>query len=302
MPRKRTLWFRFYVEAIHDRKLRRQNPAVRWLWVVVLAIARKSPIPGFLLLADEGTGPEPITVADLADEAALKSADVRKGLDAFVRLGMLCEDEAIGALRVVKWQERQFESDDTTKRTRKHRSQEQPNEQGGNVPTSAEGTSFSHARATEVVKGKSKSPVPETEAKKTRGDSAEPPPTPDEEFPEDACRLTRELATVVKRNGHKVPTSVKTKRGWFLEIDRMIRLDLPQVEGATVDDIASVIAWLGSPGCWWQPHIQSATKFRQQFTTLLGQMRRDSQRADSNGSSSQQLEPLDEHGVGRGVM
>ncbi|MCL6443142.1 MAG: hypothetical protein K6T83_06760 [Alicyclobacillus sp.] len=35
-------WFRFYTEAISDTKIRRLPPAQRWLWVVMLSLARKS--------------------------------------------------------------------------------------------------------------------------------------------------------------------------------------------------------------------------------------------------------------------
>lgn len=153
MPRKKTLWFRFYVEAIHDRKLRRQPPATRWLWVVLLALARKSPVPGTLLLAIDGGEDDPIEIDDLVDEAALSKREVRAGMAEFERLGML-ERNGDGAWVVAKWGERQFESDDATQRTRKHRSKQRSEEQGRNVPTSpdgtAEGTAPSRALATEA--------------------------------------------------------------------------------------------------------------------------------------------------------
>lgn len=151
MPRKPRPWFRFYVEAVRDRKLRRQTPAVRWLWVVVLAVARSSPVPGYLMLA-EGSA---ITKDDLADEAAIKLSEVTAGLEAFLRLEMLEWDEALQTWHVINWNERQFESDNTTERTRKHRS----NEQDRNVPTSAVGT------------------PPETETEKNKKTTS--PPAPD---------------------------------------------------------------------------------------------------------------------------
>lgn len=146
MPRKKTLWFRFYVEAIHDRKLRRQDPAVRWLWVVILAVARRSPQPGYLLVSDEGDGFDPMTIEDLADDAAMKLSEVRKGVETFTSNGMLTHDDDVGALFVTKWWDRQFESDDTAARTAKHRSRERSNNAGGNVPTTPEGTASSRAR------------------------------------------------------------------------------------------------------------------------------------------------------------
>ena len=46
MPRVARPWFRFYVEAMRDPKMRRLSPAERWLWVAVLAACRESWIPG----------------------------------------------------------------------------------------------------------------------------------------------------------------------------------------------------------------------------------------------------------------
>lgn len=167
MPRKKTLWFRFYVEAIHDRKLRRQPPAARWLWVVILAAARRSPVPGVLLIADDGDKPDPITIDDLVDDAALKPVEVRRAIRTFLELGMLSTDEDLDAWYVTRWWDRQFESDDVTARTAKHRSRERSDEQDRNVPTSSEGTSPSHARASRA-----------SHALATEAEAEEVPPQP----------------------------------------------------------------------------------------------------------------------------
>lgn len=122
MPRPQRPWFRFYVEAIHDRKLRRLPPAQRWLWIVVLAMARQSPVPGYLLLTCDGNGLEAVDENDLADAAAIKVSEVRAGMAAFRKMGMLTLDETLKCDAVTKWGERQFESDEVAARTRKHRS------------------------------------------------------------------------------------------------------------------------------------------------------------------------------------
>ena len=119
MPRKRRPWFRIYTEILGDRKLRRQDPAVRWLWIVVLAIARESPTPGTLLLASNDGVEEPIDATDLADKGALPVDVVKAGMAEFERLGMVTIVD--GAWVVTQWGARQFESDDVTRRTRKHR-------------------------------------------------------------------------------------------------------------------------------------------------------------------------------------
>jgi hypothetical protein len=116
MAPPRRLWFRFYVEAIHDRKLRRRPPSDRWLWVVLLAVAREAAEPGQITI-----GSQPATDADLADLAALKEKEVRSALSYFISEGMLVEDKVAGVLTVAKFKERQYESDTSAERMAKHR-------------------------------------------------------------------------------------------------------------------------------------------------------------------------------------
>ena len=119
MARPQRPWFRFYVEATRDPKMRRLAPHHRWLWVSVLSAARESPIPGYLMVSED----IPYHAADLADYAGMKVKEVERGTDAMTELGMLeCEHET---WFVPRWSERQFESDVVALRTRKHRSQEQ---------------------------------------------------------------------------------------------------------------------------------------------------------------------------------
>lgn len=118
-PPKRP-WFRLYVEIVWDRKVRRLNPAHRWLWVTVLACARQSPQPGVLLV----TRSEPMGPQDIADASALTVSEVGKGLRELHKAGMIERDDERQAWFIPKWNERQFESDETTKRTTKHRSKE----------------------------------------------------------------------------------------------------------------------------------------------------------------------------------
>jgi len=80
-------WFRFYVEAIHDRKLRRRSPSDRWLWIVLLAVARESSAPGVLLIGNKAAA-----IEDLADLAALKVREVKAGMDYFIAEGMVITD------------------------------------------------------------------------------------------------------------------------------------------------------------------------------------------------------------------
>jgi hypothetical protein len=163
MPRPRRPWFRLYVEMIHDAKLRRLPVAQRWLWVVVLAMARQSPVPGHLLIAVADDEVDPVTAEDLADAAAVKVAEVRAGLKAFRRMGMLTRDEELCCDVVARWNDRQFETDEVAERTRRHRAERRSN---GVVGTSLERSYDVPGNAQTLFPGT----PPETEAE-TESDS-----------------------------------------------------------------------------------------------------------------------------------
>ena len=76
-------WLRLYTEVTRDRKLRREKPETRWLWIAVLCLARSSPQPGRLMLSDGS----PVDVEDLADEAAITLAAARRGVARFRSTG-----------------------------------------------------------------------------------------------------------------------------------------------------------------------------------------------------------------------
>ena len=115
MPRIPKPWFRFYVETIEDDKLAVQPPAICWLWTVIMALARRSPDPGYLLL----TGTVAHTAESLAAKSRVPLKQVEKALAYFTKVGMLHEDG--GCLVVANFAERQFESNSSTERARKAR-------------------------------------------------------------------------------------------------------------------------------------------------------------------------------------
>lgn len=151
-------WFRLYTETVKDRKIRRLDPAHRWLWIVVLTAASESPIPGFLVLSDR----ESYDAHDLADLAALPVKAVEAGLKALEKVGVIQMDAALGAWWVPKWSERQFASDNSTERSQRSRQrrrngdatlQERPEAAPCNGPdteteTEAETPSSTHALTT----------------------------------------------------------------------------------------------------------------------------------------------------------
>jgi hypothetical protein len=132
MARPARPWFRFYVEAFPDRKIRRLTPTQRWIWVSIIGAARESPQPGHLLIA-EGLA---MTEDELAEYAGVKPREIGPALAAMRALGMVT-DSPVGLVKVTNFTRRQFESDDVTSRTKAHR--ERSKEQRKNVPKNVRG-------------------------------------------------------------------------------------------------------------------------------------------------------------------
>lgn len=130
MPREAHPWFRYYVETIGDRKIRRLDFEQRWIWSAMLAAAADSPVRGLLLVAED----VPMTAGELAEFAGVKERKVRDTLSLTTKLRMTTV--ADGLIRITNWDKRQFESDNVTKRTRafKERSKEQGKERSHPVP------------------------------------------------------------------------------------------------------------------------------------------------------------------------
>jgi hypothetical protein len=117
VPRVARPWFRFYVEAMRDPKMRRLTPAQRWLWFAILAAARESCRPGYLMVS-EFHGFEN---ADLADYAGMSPKAVSDGARLLTSFGMIAYDDDIKAWHVPAWNDRQYESDSSTERAALHR-------------------------------------------------------------------------------------------------------------------------------------------------------------------------------------
>lgn len=127
-------WFRFYSEAINDRKLARVAQLAELskceaigAWAILLALANDSPgeLRGWLYLAPG----YPLGLSDLAEAWAMDEAKAGKALGAFESLGLI-KIHARGhplatatsqAFEAVAWEGRQFLSDSSTKRTRAYR-------------------------------------------------------------------------------------------------------------------------------------------------------------------------------------
>jgi hypothetical protein len=78
-------------------------------------MACQSPKPGYLLLGGNVT----VTLQDVTDETACNISDVTKAFEIFTKQKMI--EEIDGIFHVVNWDKRQFSSDSSTERVRKHR-------------------------------------------------------------------------------------------------------------------------------------------------------------------------------------
>lgn len=95
----------------------------------------------------------------------------------------------------------------------------------------------------------------------------------------DSTALTRTFATMVKANGHALPTKgSKAAETWLVEMDRLLRIGPPGDTGDArppdVDEIETVMRWALTVSDFWPANIRSVAKFRNQYTTLRAQMRR----------------------------
>lgn len=99
-------WFRLYDDAINDPKVLRLPEVARWQWVAMLCVASKH----------DGVLPQ------LADIALLLRMPMRKAAATLARLreaGLV--DETDAGLVPHNWDGRQYKSDTSTERVRKHR-------------------------------------------------------------------------------------------------------------------------------------------------------------------------------------
>jgi hypothetical protein len=127
-------WFRFYTEAIHDRKLQRVGTMAGLshceavgAWAILLALANDSPgdLRGWLYVAPG----YPLGLSDLAKAWVVDEPRATKILEAFVAMGLVeshsrghsSEPQPKEAYQIPAWQGRQFISDNSTKRTRAYR-------------------------------------------------------------------------------------------------------------------------------------------------------------------------------------
>ncbi len=124
-------WFRFYSEALKDRKIQRacrmaQQPkaVVLGVWTILLCLANDSPERGKLMFSEDMW----LTEEEIQAETGLDPIAFGKIIAAFQSLQMI----TIGAgYEICKWEDRQFTSDNSTGRVQRWRAKKRA-EQGGN--------------------------------------------------------------------------------------------------------------------------------------------------------------------------
>lgn len=110
-------WLRLYDDIIDDHKFEDFSHSQRWLWITVLCLANRSPVRGKLLVAEN----HPIPTRTVAKKADVTEEAAEASLALFESLHMLHRED--GILCVTNWDKRQFTSDCSTERVRRHRKQ-----------------------------------------------------------------------------------------------------------------------------------------------------------------------------------
>ena len=115
-------WFRFYSEALNDRKIKyvcratgQPKATVIGTWAMLMALASDSPVRGALLLTVE----IPFKLEDLAGELELPRDVTASLLQQFEQFDMLHLEGEVYCL--THWDKRQFTSDDSSERVRRYR-------------------------------------------------------------------------------------------------------------------------------------------------------------------------------------
>ena len=116
-------WFRLYNDMPHDSKMIGWTPAEKWVWVCVLCLASEVGNGGSLVHHRDDVCTESVlslyrncTEIVLTKLASVRKSVVTSTLDKALAAGMVDEE-----MRVVKWEKRQYKSDNSTPRVKAHR-------------------------------------------------------------------------------------------------------------------------------------------------------------------------------------
>lgn len=120
----RNPWFRFYSETLSDRKVARvcrisgqSKAAVIGVWAILLSLANESPQRGRLLISDDLE----LTPDEIREETGLDANDFDAIIIGLTQFGLIITD---GCWEICNWDKRQFISDNSAERVRKHRAEQ----------------------------------------------------------------------------------------------------------------------------------------------------------------------------------
>lgn len=129
-------WFRVYVEILDDRKIAKiaratcsSRAEIIGIWISLLALASQSPERGNLLVTD-GIG---FDIEDLAEITGMGPDNLNEILKCFETFGMI--ENSDGVYSILNWVTRQYDSDSSTERVARHRSNQKVNKQKQNNET-----------------------------------------------------------------------------------------------------------------------------------------------------------------------
>jgi len=119
-------WFRMYSEILNDPKMVDLTTTDYGVWVKLLALANQQSERGFIRLRSARGQ----AIGTLSTLLRHRKDRLRTTLDLFKERGMIDFDldGKEGWLEITNWNKKQFQSDDVTARTRKHKQKERSHE------------------------------------------------------------------------------------------------------------------------------------------------------------------------------
>jgi len=180
-------WFRFYNEAVDDRKLKKiardaEQPfiTVMGAWAMILAFANNDHDRGYMLYAEDVPMSRDDIVHELSD--GIDEAAASRILFEFETMGMIAPDTEAGAYIVTRFAKRNYESDHSAERVRRHRARKKREAQQDQAEPERQGNGDANNDVT-PCNGYSNAPDTETESETDPSvanatDAAAPPPKP----------------------------------------------------------------------------------------------------------------------------
>lgn len=131
-------WFRFYSEFVDDPKIAMMTDSDQLLWVKALCLASDSKLRGYITLSDD----------EICWKLRITIETWKHAVDKFRAKGMI--EHTDKGYRITNWDKRQFSSDSSTERVKKHRQKKKEATQPEKEQIQPETTETSLKRFTNV--------------------------------------------------------------------------------------------------------------------------------------------------------